>query len=304
MARHALVVPSLPAGAFAASLLVVLLTPLCTRDRIPDRAAWVDAVSHSDLIRPGDVVLVHPPWRDDVATALRANGTLPRGAVATVALSPRHGDALPPLVVVTDGSAPLPALFDDLLEPAVERGGIRIARVHPRTGDAGGRSLLDGLRDAHVELRSSDDVIPCPWDALAERHVCVGQPEWQHVGTAELPVAGAQVTCAWAHPKTGAVLSIRFEHAALLDALDLSLALTDGAADNKSAAAVTAALLVDDVEVATVTKKPGARGFVKTSAATVAGEHAVEVRITTPNDGQRHTCFLLDTFPNTRAGAP
>lgn len=282
MTRHALVV-----GAFAASLLAVLVTPLCTRDRLIDTAPWIEAARGER-----GAVLVHPPWRDDVARALRASGVN-----ATVAFAPRHGDPAPAMVVVTDGAAPLPAALGDRVASRVERGALTIAQVRARGGsDDSGRSLLGGLRDAQVQLRLNDgDTIECPWDPVTERHSCAGQPEWQHVGMSDLPVGGHNVKCAWVHPKTGATLSVRFAHSRVESALELSLALTDGAADNPSGADVTAALLVDGVDVATVTKRAGQRGFAKTAATTTAGEHEVEVRITTPNDGQRHTCMLLDT---------
>lgn len=284
MTRHALVV-----GAFAASLLAVLLVPLCSRDRVADVEPWVAAVRGER-----GAIVVHPPWRDDVARAMRA-----AGHHATVAFAPRHGDAVPPIVVVTDGSAPLPDALAARIEAHEARGALTLLRVRASGGGAGGgRSLLDGLRDARVELRTDDDVIACPWDPVAERHMCTGQPEWQHVAMTELPVGGRKVKCAWVHPKTDATLSVRWQHARVDGgALDLSLALSDGAADNTSGAPVTAALFIDGVEAASVTKRAGQRGFTKNSAklSAGAGEHDVEVRVTTPNDGQRHACILLET---------
>lgn len=314
--RHAMArVAALAAfAAFASSLLAVLVTPWCTRDRVKDPTAWVDAVAQSGgLIRAGDVVLVHPPWRDDIADALHATGALPRGARATVALSPRHGEALPPVVVVTDGSAPLPVVLAELLDgddrdhgAVFARGGVSLTRLRARSGSSQARSILDALRGARVELRldaGESDVIPCPWDALAERHVCVDQPEWQYVGMTDLPVGGKRVPCAWVHPKTGATLSVRFDDVhigASERALVLSLGLSDGAADNRSGAPVDAVLLVDDREAKRVSKRSGARGFVTATAPISAGVHDVEVRVTTPNDGQRHACIQLDAT----AGAP
>jgi hypothetical protein len=334
---------ALAVAVFVLSLAAVLVTPRCTRDRVVDVAPWVEAVaSASALVRPGDVVLVHPPWREDVARALRTSAVLPRAALATTALAPRHGAPLPAVVVVSDGTAPLPRAWRALVEPvgAVAFGGVTVKRLSHAPSSAR-RSLLDDLASARVELvpglASADRVAPggvddgeggerprtapsaccdqplragglraadglsegigCPWSAVAQRHECTGMPAWLHVGVESLPVGGKVVRCAWAHPKTGKVLVIRFERVRLLDELVVSLGLTDGAAANPRGAPVIAVLRVDGVERARVTKVALSRGFIaqRIDIADAPREAHVEIELTTADDGQRHACFQLDT---------
>ena len=80
--------------AFALSLVAVVITPWCTRDRVHEPSMWVEAVRNCAaeasapgcaMLARGDVVLVHPPWREDVARALRASGAVPAGALVTTA---------------------------------------------------------------------------------------------------------------------------------------------------------------------------------------------------------------------------
>ena len=124
-------------------------------------------------------------------------------------------------------------------------------------------------------------------------------PEWLHVGVERLPIGGETVRCAWAHPKTDAVLAIHFARVRLLDTLELSLGITDGSATNAAAAAVTAVVFIDGVERARLATQPGARGFAVRQIEVVGGptdaDVDVDVEITTPDDGQRHTCFQLQT---------
>ncbi|HEY4223049.1 MAG TPA: hypothetical protein VGO62_16945, partial [Myxococcota bacterium] len=119
-----------------------------------------------------------------------------------------------------------------------------------------------------------------------------GLPEWMHVGVERLPVAGNTVLCTWAHPRDNAALVVDFD-VDLGPTLTLDLALTDGAADNKTAALVHALVTVDGKRAIDLDRTPGHRGFASKSAPVVPGRHNVTLAITTPSDGQRHTCFRL-----------
>lgn len=285
--------------AFALSVLAVLVVPWCTRDRAAEPSRWLAIVRSSALLQPGDVVLVHPPWREDVAHALRSSGALGL-ALATTALSPRHGDDVPAVLVISDGSAPLPRALRARVQESEQRDGFEIARLAASRSASGARSLLDGLARARVELvalANKADVVACPWDTARERHECAGMPEWLHVGVEQLQVDGETVRCAWAHPMTDKLLVIRFARERLQDTLLLSLALSDGAAQNYAAAPVTAVLRIDGSERARLTRPAGARGFASQSVAVPAGHDLdIELTITTSDDAQRHTCFKLETL--------
>lgn len=290
---------------FALSLLWTLLTPWCTSDGA-SAADYVEAARAAAARAPdGALVLVHPPWRDDAVRALRAASVFPPGTAITTALSPRHGEPLPALLVLRDSAAPpLPrALRRHVLEEE-RQGAVRAAVLQATRDGTTSRDLSDGLAAAevevaiaaNVELKGDGSSQRCAWSPLAQRHLCEGLPEWVHVGVENLPVGGRTERCTWAHPVTGAVLTVRFPHARLLGSLELELALTDGAADNAALAPVRAELLVDGTPAASLDTRPGQRGFVRTSVTTGAPRDAsVELRLTTPNDGQRHTCFRLTT---------
>ena len=290
--RAALVV-----AAFAASLVWVLATPWCTRDGASADDFVRAARTAMRDVPPGAIVLVHPPWRDDAVAAIRQAALLPAQVAVTTALAPRHGEPLPPLLLLVDDAAPpLPRALRGRLVRERDVGPIHLAEIDERPGNAGARDLSDALAAAEVELERGTDTVHCAWSALEQRHVCPGLPEWVHVGVEELPVGGRAQRCTWAHPVTGATLVVRFAAARLLGALALELALTDGAADNATLAPVHAALLVNGAPLLDLDKPPGKRGFVRDVTTTGAPNDAqVELRLTTQNDRQRHTCLRLTT---------
>lgn len=282
-------------AAFFASLAWVALTPWCTRDR----ASADDFVQAARAAAPdlplGGVLLVHPPWRDDAVAAVRAAGVMPDGALVTTAFAPRHGEPWPPLLVLADGGAPpLPRALRQRLDDDRRVGSVLVGRVAPALGAGTAHDLSEALAFAEVEVVRGDAVLRCAWSAIEARHTCPGMPEWVHVGVEQLPVGGRAQRCTWAHPITDATLVVRFPRARLLGALTLELALTDGAADNATLALVKAALLIDGAPALDLDKPPGRRGFVRGEARTGGARDAtVELRLTTPSDGQRHACFRL-----------
>jgi hypothetical protein len=77
-----------------------------------------------------------------------------------------------------------------------------------------------------------------------------------------------------------------------LDAgLTLEAALSDAAADNPQGAAVTCTLRIDDEERAVTVHRR--RGFSALTVPARAGRARVQLVVTTPHDGQRHTCHRL-----------
>lgn len=283
---------------FLGSLLVVLATPWWTRDRVADVAIWVRFMEaqRAHLVR-GTVVVVHPPWRDDVERALRDAGLTPEAGTITTALAPRSTDPLPALLVVREaGGVALPALLRDSEEVARD-GVLVLERPRPRLPPNGPRDLLADLAQVNVEVRLRQRTVACPWDAPAQRHTCEELPEWMYVGHETLPVGGKREACTWAHPITGGSVVLSLPAGGLAGAVVVELALTDTAADNAHGAAVTAALQVDEVEMGRVTQR-GRRGFARTRVDVPRDARTLALHITTPHDGQRHTCVRL------RAEAP
>jgi hypothetical protein len=303
--------------AFAASFLVVFAAPRCTRDRVTDEAVWLEAMARArdaGMITRGDVVLIHPPWREDVVAAAGAAGVLPPGARATAALAPRHGEPLPPLVLVMDAGLPLPRALRRRIDATrrTASGGVEIVRLRAddgADGDGEGDGSIDlasSLSQARVEVRlPGREPVPCRFSPIAQRHLCEGLPEWMFVGEQEHQVGGRRERCVWAHPVTGGEVAVRWERPTLLSGLSLSLALTDAAADNRAGAAVKAELRLGGRPIGEVTREPGRRGFAHKTFAVgseaAPAEGALELVLSTPDDGQRHTCFRLTTFSSTSA---
>ena len=270
---------------FVASLTFTVAQASCGPGDAPIERFAAALQAQRALIQPGDVVLVHPPWRDDAVARLRHKHP---GHVITEAFAPRHGDPWPSLVVVADASWPLPAVVRARAAglPRHERDGVDVVRIPA----ASAASDFD-LARARVFVSGDDGEVACPWSPQRRRHVCAGLPEWMTVGEDTLTIAGRQQRCVWAHPKTDHTLVIDYGVVDVSAGVALSLALSDGAADNPTGAPVTARLIVGDREQTITAHRE--RGFHDVGINAIKGQAAVRLELTTQNDGQRHACFRI-----------
>jgi hypothetical protein len=286
---------ALSVALFVGAVFVTVVQPLVARDRpAADFVATLTAAR--TLVRPGDTVLVHPPWRDDVVAALRAAAVVAAEVRITEAFAPRHGDPWPPLVVVADEGWPLPAVLA-ARRPTQEVVGNGVVAF--RVGNDGGPSAgvvvqaLDLARArVHVEMADGHR-LACPWEPSRRRHLCDGLPAWMTVGEDTLVIAGRSQRCLWAHPISGGVVVVDYGVVPVpVGGLRLSLALSDAAVGNPDGAAVTATLVVGDKDRDVTVHRQ--RGFSDVSVEPQGpGAVPVAVRIATANDGQRHACFRL-----------
>lgn len=286
--------------AFGVAGLVTLLQPWWGRDCL---AADTVAEAVSRLVadgrlraEPGDTVIVHPPWRDDVVTALRSRQVFQDDMPVSEAFTRRQGTPWPAVVVVAEGVHPWPAALEArrraLDVAVVEDDGLRVFRL---AADAAPARGLD-VAAAKVHVATAEGrTVACPWDPTKRRHVCRGLGPWMTVGPDTLAIAGKPETCTWSHPISGGRLII--DHGAVdLDAgLVLQGALSDAAADNARGAAVTYTLRLDDEERAITVHRR--RGFERLEVPARAGRARVQLVVTTPHDGQRHTCHRLARGP-------
>lgn len=255
-------------------------------------ADYVAAVAGVALTK-GDTLLVHPPWRTDVVAALSATTT-----TVTEAFAPKHGERWPPLVVVRDRGHVLPAVFATRPQQRLARvGDVEVVRV----GDARG-SGADSANDDAFDLASADvyvdvdgDRVPCPWVPAEQHHVCTGLPQWMKVGEETLTIAGKSERCIWAHPKTNATLVIDYGVVDVGAGVDVDVALSDVAADNRAGKGVDVDVRVG--EAVGRVSVGGKRGFVRTRVAASAPEAPLSLRLTTTNDGQRHLCYRARRVP-------
>jgi hypothetical protein len=285
------VVTALVVGAFVIAVAVTVVQPFLQRD-VAASAFTRALAARASLVQRGDTVLVHPPWRDDVVTALRASALVPASVTITEVIAPRHGDPLPSLVVVADEGWPLPRnLAARVPADASAVEGVRVFRIGGASSSSSTSGLDDGRARVHVETAAGTR-IECPWLPARRRHVCNGLPEWMTVGDDTLLVQGRRERCTWAHPITGGVVVVDY---GVVDVpptgLTLSAALTDAAADNPAGAAVTVSALLDDDERSVTVQHE--RGFQDVHVAAPAVRGRLQVRVTTANDGQRHTCYRL-----------
>lgn len=283
-------------------LVVSAVQPLLPRDGVEDVAPFVSAVrAKAAELRAGDTVLVHPPWRHDVVTALEQAGLLPRGVKATVALGLAHGKDPGRVLVVADaGAPPLPRSRRRQLGVVERVAGLEVAWLSGPGAAATSTSASDlgaqvALARVHVE-RSDGSLVKCTWDDDRARHTCLGLPEWMYVGAEAQMVAGHPTRCVWSHPITGGKVVIRYDGVRLRDKLHFAHALADTAAGKAGGAPVTAEVLVDGRSLGR-SKRSNQAGFArKIFEVPSRGEPAaLTLEITTPNDGARHYCWTLTT---------
>ena len=287
--------------AFVAAVVVTIVQPWCGRARATAADVAAAFSRHSTLFQRGDLVLVHPPWRDDLVGSLRP--LLPADAVVTEAFTRGHTDGWPAILVVAEGVHPWPASFEArrVVENAevVGDGDVRFFRL---AGD-GARSPIAApatrastntlwLDRAHVVVIDAQQrSTSCAWSSERRQHVCDGLPEWMRVADEVLVIEGSRQRCTWAHPTTKGRVTIHYDQMDLARGLRLQAALSDSAADNTSGAPVTFTVVVDGVQRAVTVHHD--RGFKHVDVPAQPTKADVDVVVTTDNDGQRHACYRL-----------
>jgi hypothetical protein len=277
--------------AFGVALLITLLQPWWGRDRLT--AAEVAAAIRTALpalTQPGDLVVVHPPWRDDIVAAIRAAQLVPDDVVVTEAFTRRHGDPWPAIVVVAEGVHPWPASFEvrrrALGVDVVDHAGVQLFRL---PGETHAPLLVDVARaQVAVQPRDGRELV-CPWDDRRRRHVCPGLGPWMTVGEESMQTDGRRELCTWSHPISGGRLRIDYGTVDLGDGRTFEAALSDVAASNPHGAPVTFIVSIDDQPRSLRLHRR--RGFSRVSLP--AGLHHLVVDVLTDNDGQRHACHRL-----------
>lgn len=116
---------------------------------------------------------------------------------------------------------------------------------------------------------------------------CPGRPSWNHVSPHSFQVRRAEWQAVWAHPVTDDTLILDLGKQPLGDHIDISAALSDGAARTPAGATVYLDLEIDGARHTLV--RSNAPGVARLTIPTGHGERAhLRLRIHTPKDDRRH----------------
>lgn len=304
------------AALFLASCALALGSPVCTRNAPVSEHALAQVAQAAASLAPGALVLVHPPWRTDVADALRSQvAPHPVG----LALPVGAAEGLTPLMLVSVPHAPPPgatarwrpdrvqqvedltlSFFGGTGQPRAARqpqaqAQAQAASASPPPGNATW-SARQALAQAKVDVVGKDGTVhPCNrWDAGQRRWACPGMNEWNWVGPTVLPVGGVAQTCLWMHPVTGAALVVQFP-AVAAGTLTVGHGLADGAAANPQGQPLDVVVTAGAQRLAF--RHDNAPGWRQHQLAVEAPGTALRVEITTPHDGARHFCMSLAVVP-------
>jgi hypothetical protein len=292
-------------GALAVLWAFELFHPLACVDGVDDPEAFAQAAraAASDM-KQGDLLVVHPPWRDDAVASVNAlQGVLPPGVKAELVL-PKHAGKKGRVVVIEDAAWAWPKALRRLV-PVVDSRKVAGLKVHvlrgPEDDAKRSRSLVDEIHRAQVVVRKADGTeTKCHWDAGKNRHRCPGHFDWMYVGPHRQHSGGQAKDCLWAHPISGGSVIVTFAPQAFSGPLTFSHAVSDQAAANPKGVPVTAVIRVDGQEKNRVVRTNRA-GFVEKNIEAPAGKAVtVQVEIQTVDDGSRHYCFGLED----RGGQP
>lgn len=279
---------------FVGALVVSFVRPLVNA-RDAEVASLVDAArTHASALPRGGRVLVHPPWRDDVVRAVKDARVFAEGTVVTVALSVKHGDPPPPLLVVADARHPLPASLVRATRVLGEESDVVVRVTHD---DAmGPLDLSRRLFEARVHVERADgSVVDCRYQPSTDAHTCAPLPTWNRVARETVKSGKESRACIWAHPVSRGHVVITFPGVVSSGPLTFTHAFADSALQSKNDAPVTTTVQIDGKDALRAARDKR-EGFARRTVPfpSDGAPHDVVVRVTTEDDGARHYCFTLD----------
>ena len=218
------------------ALVVTLLVQLLSSDvhvSAQDLQVAVQLLHQQADKEPGldRVILVHPPWREDLQQALHK--AMPKQRVV-LAPPVKQGWPAGPLVIVRAGSTPGPlGLSDYPVERSAQAGALDLQwfRSQNKTKKIGEKSIIfshikqiKAFFDAPAQRYLCDK-----YDAARQTYHCPGLPEWNHIGPQDMRINGQNQRMLWAHPHTGYKLNIELPLPAKPQVFDFVYGLADSA---------------------------------------------------------------------------
>lgn len=270
-------------------------------------------VSHYLQTKTGPrVVVVHPPWRDDIAGALRQ-----KLGNADVRLAAPVDNGLPAghLALLLVGSSPSPGAFAGMaasdqfaageLRLLLYQGSpLKVDKVAAEPDMAVDSILLRSVKQLQVAVELGERRIECNlFDPAGPRYNCPGLREWNHVGARMLNIGGQSRRCLWAHPITDGrvVISAPWPRA---HSLRLFHGLADTAVASAGGKPVHIELLAGERQIGRMVQR-NLRGY-NSQVVELGAEPAdgrLVIAITTPHDGARHFCLDAQVETATPSGA-
>ena len=244
-------------------------------------------------VKPGDLVLVHPPWRHDVIQQLQKSH---QDKAAYTLVLPAGAITSGQVFVLKDKNAP--PLSKRILEmttlKAIET--VDDIEIHSlkSTLTESGLNFLSMLPMAKVEVIKKNGVTTaCRWQNTKRRFTCPGMPNWVYVGPHKMKSGKTQKSCIWSHPAKNATLKIAFPNPPPNSQIYFEHALSTNAVRSDNKSPVVAAIFADEAKI-----KKMSRGNQTGFAATTINlpsrpTQNLTLEITAKNDGARHYCFNL-----------
>ena len=245
-------------------------------------------------ITPGDILLIHPPWRHDAVQKLNADAATQ--ASATVVLPSRPISSGKIYVLKDTNGPPLTKRVREMgtLQPKKTVDGVEIRTVRA-TPAATNLNWISLLPSAKVQvIKESGRVIECAWKNNQRRFTCAGLPNWIYVGRHEMTSGSERQSCIWGHPVKKGVLRISFPNPPTNSRLRFEHALSTNATRSDNKSPVKVAIFADQKKLKTLTRGNQV-GFASSSfnlPSQPTQELALE--ITAQKDGARHYCFNLE----------
>ncbi len=281
------------------ALLVTLAVQLFSTDTVVPDADLAAAAKLLSEQGSGQVVVVHPPWREDLVAALR--GHLPDRDIR-LAAPVRDGLPTGQLALVEAGWSPGPGAFSGLRPLASQQVGSLALSFYDAGGAAtaakaqGGRSLLlDDLKKLQARFERGSQTIVCDqFDPAGPRYDCPPLPEWNHIAATTQTLAGKPQRCLWAHPLTDGTLVIEAPWPRGARELAVYHGLSDHAAAASAGKPVTLEVLADAQPLKRYVQQ-NQQGYTRHLLQVDPDSDAphLVLMVTPPSDGARHFCIDL-----------
>jgi len=244
-----------------------------------------------------DIVFIHPPWRQDIVSALRSQQD--DGAYQTITtVLPSTAGIFGRVLVLADTAAPplswrVRQMFSQKEGQEIDGIAIQFLKGKPNTT---GTNFINLLSTAQVSVTSAKGkTTTCKWQRNKQKFKCPKHPNWVYVGPHVAKTKGKEKQCIWGHPVSKGKVQIRFAKPPLQSQLIFEHGFSDSAIRSNNKSPVTTTILRDGQKLRSLTKAR-TPGFSRSSFIIDSpNTQTLDVIIQAENDGAAHYCFNLKT---------